>query len=128
MPARSARTRRRANEADSDSASRDVAEAALSGASDGDRPASDGSASRTDDGSGKKGRADKRAKTAPRDGSKKAAIAAHDVRIAALEQTVAEMAERLDALTRIVDEAMKASVAPRPKATTVVPRNRPRKA
>lgn len=129
MPARSARTRRRADEAHTDSASRDAAEAALNGAardaaSDTDAPETGAAEAGA---SGKKSKADRDGKKALK-GGKKAAIASNAARLDTLEHTVADLAERLDALTRIVDEAMKASVTPRPKATEVVPRNRPRKA
>ncbi len=137
MPARSARTRRRADEAHTDSASRDAAEAALNGAaqdaaSDTDAPetgAAEAGAAEAG-ASGKKSKADRDGRGGKKalKGGKKAAIASNAARLDTLEHTVADLTERLDALTRIVDEAMKASVTPRPKATEVVPRNRPRKA
>lgn len=61
-------------------------------------------------------------------GGTKATLAAHDARIASLEAAVADLGARVDTIARILDEAVKASVGSRPKATTVVPRNRPRKA
>ena len=123
MPARSARARRHAEDTDAD-ASLDAAEAAWRG-----EPVAEESGETAAVSSGKK---DKPGKGAAKDknkdkGGKKAAIAAHDARLDVLEGTVADLAERLDALTRIVDEAMKASVTPRPKATAVVPRTRSRK-
>ena len=130
MPARSAITRRRRAAAADDT--RAAAAAAPLPGSDGSQAtrATDGFQSRTDTPSApdtdvsRRGKAPGGKGAKAGKGGKKAAIAALDATVADLAATVADLDARLDALTRVVDEAIRASIAERPKASEIVRRPR----
>ncbi len=118
MPAHDARSRRRraASAAPPEDAAPFPSDAATPSAHDADERA---------DGGKRKAKAKTDAKSPSKTGSKgggKTARAALDARLAALEATAAALADRLDALTLVVETAVHASIATRPKARAVARR------